>query len=77
MGAAISDYPEVDALCKDILGLDMSMSVASLRADSFTNDLADSLAKSGLKTITLAPEAGSEKLRNVINKGIDVYKRQT
>lgn len=71
MGAAISDYPEVDALCKDILGLDMSMSVASLRADSFTNDLADSLAKSGLKTITLAPEAGSEKLRNVINKGIN------
>ena len=49
MGAAISDYPEVDALCKDILGLDMSMSVASLRADPFTNDLADSLAKSGLK----------------------------
>ncbi len=70
MGAAISDYPEVDVLCKDILGLDMSMSVASLRADSITEALADSLAKSGLRTITLAPEAGSERMRNVINKGI-------
>ena len=36
MGAAISDYPEIDQLCKEILGDGLSMSVASFRADSVT-----------------------------------------
>jgi len=71
MGAAISDYPEIDALCKDILGVGLSMSVASFRADSVTEELVTSLAKSGLQTLTMAPEAGSPKLRAVINKGIE------
>ncbi|MCI6284619.1 TIGR03960 family B12-binding radical SAM protein [Selenomonas sp.] len=71
MGAAISDYPEIDALCKDILGEGLSMSVASFRADSVTEELVTSLAKSGLQTLTMAPEAGSKKLRAVINKGIE------
>lgn len=71
MGAAISDYPEINALCKDILGEGLSMSVASFRADSVTQELVDSLAESGLKTLTMAPEAGSVKLRAVINKGIE------
>ena len=47
------------------------MSVASFRADSVTPELVDSLAASGLKTLTMAPEAGSAKLRAVINKGIE------
>lgn len=71
MGAAISDYPEINQLCKEILGLDMNMSVASLRADSVSEPLMKALAASGLKTITLAPEAGSVKLRRIINKGIE------
>ena len=71
MGAAISDYPEIDALCKDILGEGLSMSVASFRADSVTQELVESLAKSGLQTLTMAPEAGSPKMRAVINKGIE------
>ncbi len=71
MGAAISDYPEIDELCRDILGEGLSMSVASFRADSVTPELVDSLAASGLKTLTMAPEAGSAKLRAVINKGIE------
>ena len=71
MGAAISDYPEIDALCRDILDKDLGMSVASFRADSVTAELVASLAKSGLRTITLAPEAGSVRLRKIINKGIE------
>lgn len=71
MGAAVSDYPEIDTLCRDILGDGLSMSVASFRADSVTLELMQSLAKSGLKTITMAPEAGSKRLRTVINKGIE------
>jgi radical SAM family uncharacterized protein len=67
VGAAISDYPDISALCSVIGG---KVSVSSLRADSISEALIDRLAKSGHKTISIAPEAGSDRLRNVINKGI-------
>lgn len=70
MGAAISDYPEIDELCQLILAEGLTMSVASLRADSLTPGLVESLAASGHKTVTLAPEAGSERMRRIINKNI-------
>lgn len=76
MGAAISDYPWIDELSAFIREQDMTLSVASLRADSLTDGLASALADSGQKTITLAPEAATEPLRQVINKGIteeDLY----
>ena len=67
VGSALSDYPGVDDLCASIEG---SLSVSSLRADSLSKTLIDRLAKSGHKTIAIAPEAGSERLRKVINKGM-------
>jgi radical SAM family uncharacterized protein len=67
VGAAISDYPDIGELCAAIEG---GVSVSSLRADSVSQALIDRLAKSGHKTIAIAPEAGSERLRKVINKGI-------
>jgi radical SAM domain protein len=73
MGAAISDYPKINALCRSILGEGLSMSVASFRADSVTRELVESLAASGLQTLTLAPEAGSARMRAVINKGIEEH----
>lgn len=71
MGAAISDYPKIDELSEHILSEGLAMSVASFRADSVTETMIRSLAESGMKTITLAPEAGSAKMRAVVNKGID------
>ena len=71
MGAAISDYPAIDELCRCIMQQGMSMSVASFRADSVTETLVASLAQSGMKTLTIAPEAGSARLRRGINKGIE------
>ena len=70
MGPAISDYPEINALCSNIREQGMPMSVASFRADSVMQELVDALAQSGQRTLTLAPEAGSEKIRQIINKGI-------
>ncbi|MBQ7479291.1 MAG: TIGR03960 family B12-binding radical SAM protein [Selenomonadaceae bacterium] len=71
MGAAISDYPEIDALCEDISRKGLPMSVASFRADSVTERLVESLARGGLRTLTMAPEAGSRRMRAAINKGIE------
>ena len=70
MGAAISDYPQINELCQFILEKNLPMSVASFRADSVTFEMVEALAKSGLKTLTVAPEVGSRKMCNVINKGI-------
>lgn len=67
VGAALSDYPGIDELCAAIKG---GVSVSSLRADSVSEGLIARLAKSGHKTISIAPEAGSERLRRVINKGV-------
>ena len=49
----------------------MTMSVASFRADSVTETLLNSLVQSGMRTLTMAPEAGSSRMRAVINKGIE------
>lgn len=70
MGPAISDYPQINELCQQIREMNLPMSVASFRADSVTDELLKALSQSGQRTLTLAPEAGSNKIRNVINKGI-------
>lgn len=70
VGAAISDYPEIDTLCAKIASRGGEISVSSLRVDSLTETLLQSVVKSGSRSITIAPEAGSERLRRVINKGI-------
>jgi radical SAM superfamily enzyme YgiQ (UPF0313 family) len=67
VGAALSDYPDIAELCSTIEG---GVSVSSLRADSVSDALIARLAESGHKTIAIAPEAGSERLRKVINKGV-------
>ena len=71
VGAAVSDFPDMELLCAMLATESTGTSVASLRADSTTEELVNILAASGHRTITLAPEAGSERLRRVINKGLD------
>ena len=70
VGAAVSDFPDMELLCSMLSSEKTGTSVASLRADSTTPELVQLLANSGHRTITLAPEAGSERLRHIINKGI-------
>jgi radical SAM family uncharacterized protein len=69
VGAAISDYPDLLPLTKKILESSKAPSFSSLRVDSLTPALAQIVAASGQKTVTLAPEAGSERMRRVIRKG--------
>ncbi len=69
VGSAISDYPELVPLGWDIVHLSKALSFSSLRVDSLTPELADLVSESGQRTMTLAPEAGSERLRRVVHKG--------
>lgn len=70
VSAAVSDYPFINSLCEPLLARGMTVSVSSLRMDSTTEELVDALKESGHKTMTFAPEAGTERLRSVINKGL-------
>jgi radical SAM family uncharacterized protein len=69
VGAAISDYPGIISLGRDILRDQIPLSFSSLRVDSLSPELADLAFQSGQKTITLAPEAGSERMRRIVKKG--------
>ena len=68
VSAAVSDLPGADLLAQEIVAAGGQVSLSSLRADRLTPELASALAAGGLKTVALAPEAGSERLRRVINK---------
>ena len=70
VGACVSDYPWIGELLKVVEDNGMELSISSLRADSLTDDLVASLARGGHRTLTMAPEAGTERLRHAIRKTI-------
>ncbi|MBW2603170.1 MAG: TIGR03960 family B12-binding radical SAM protein [Deltaproteobacteria bacterium] len=70
VGAAVSDLPDLNKICGREMEKDTRLSFSSLRANALTPELLSALKKSKTKTATIAPDAGSERMRNVINKGI-------
>jgi len=70
VGACVSDYPWIGELMKMLEEYGVEVSISSLRADSLTEDLVASLHRGGHRTLTMAPEAGTERLRRVIRKVI-------
>ncbi len=65
---AVSDIPYLQRVTSLILDQGGEFSLSSLRADSLTRGLLEQLKDAGQKSIAIAPEAGSERLRTVINK---------
>jgi radical SAM superfamily enzyme YgiQ (UPF0313 family) len=70
LGTAVSDHPELISLCRSILEQGGSVAVGSLRMDRLSGPMAALLKETGVETLSLAPEAGSQRLRDVIRKGI-------
>jgi len=66
-----SDYPKIEELVASLTRQykDLSLSLPSLRLDSFSLKLMESLPSRRKTGLTFAPEAGSERLRRVVNKG--------
>jgi radical SAM superfamily enzyme YgiQ (UPF0313 family) len=71
VGAAVADLPGIDELCRGAAAKDIRISFSSLRADALDDELLAALRRNRVKTATIAPDAGSERLRRVINKGLD------
>ncbi|MDD3014028.1 MAG: radical SAM protein [Candidatus Gastranaerophilales bacterium] len=74
LGALITEHPEFDRICEHILfkrkEKKFELSVSSLRADKITPLMIKTLVEGGQKNTTIAIEAGSERLRKVINKNL-------
>ncbi len=68
VGAAISEHPEIDFICEELMGMGATISVSSFRADSASEIFFRALGESGQRTMTIAPEAGTERLRDRIGK---------
>ena len=71
---SISDYTELEKLTTQLLDWTdenmVSLSLPSLRVDSFTKELMDRVSGVRSSSLTFAPEAGTQRLRDVINKNV-------
>jgi radical SAM superfamily enzyme YgiQ (UPF0313 family) len=65
---ALCDHPEIEPLLSGLLAMGYSISPASLRLDDLTEPIVRMLRESGERSVTIAPETGSDRLRRVINK---------
>lgn len=66
----VSAHPQLEELLEGILGLGLGFSVSSLRVKPISDNLVKLLVRGGVKSIAIAPEAGSQRLRNIINKKV-------
>ncbi len=67
---ALCDHPDIEHILSRLNEMGYAVSPASLRLDDLTEPIVRLLRKSGEKTVTIAPETGSDRLRRVINKTV-------
>ncbi|MBP7342070.1 MAG: radical SAM protein [Smithellaceae bacterium] len=70
VGTAVSDHPDLADLCRHIVARGAAVGVGSLRVDRITGEMLDLLKAGGVETVALAPEAGSQRLRDLLRKEI-------
>ena len=67
---ALCDHPEIERILSTLVAMGYSVSPASLRLDDLTPRIVSLLREGGERSLTIAPETGSDRLRRVINKTI-------
>ncbi len=70
VGPAVTDHPQIEELLTKLRQMGAELSISSLRIKPLPSMVFGEMARGGARTITLAPEAGSQRLRDVIKKGI-------
>jgi radical SAM superfamily enzyme YgiQ (UPF0313 family) len=71
VGPVVSDHPQIEEIITAIRNMGAGISISSMRIKPLYDSVLKAIIESGAQTVTLAPEAGSQRLRNVINKRID------
>ncbi|MHA1131815.1 MAG: radical SAM protein, partial [Candidatus Helarchaeota archaeon] len=70
IGPSLSDYAHLEELCSFLIEQDLKFSLPSLRIDALSESFLEILKRSDIRTLSLAPEAGSDRLRTAIGKPI-------
>jgi radical SAM superfamily enzyme YgiQ (UPF0313 family) len=70
VGAAVTDHPQIEELVERIVDIGRRVSLSSIRADQLTDRLVKTLKKGGLRTLTVAADGSSDRLRKLLHKGI-------
>jgi len=68
VGAAVTDHPDVAAIVRDVVDGGRAVGISSLRADKLTDELVGLLARGGYRTLTVAGDGASERMRRVIER---------
>jgi radical SAM superfamily enzyme YgiQ (UPF0313 family) len=68
VGPSVTDHPDLPALARKITEEGKKLSFSSLRMETLTDELVDQILLSGQKTLTVAVDGPSERMRDVINK---------
>ncbi len=71
VSAALADHPHAKQLLRLLRDAGVEVTVSSVHSDRADRELAELLIGAGVRTVTLAPETGSERLRRVIGKPVD------
>jgi radical SAM superfamily enzyme YgiQ (UPF0313 family) len=70
VGTAVSDHPDLINICEYIIAQKAQAGLGSLRIDRINEKIVDLIKANGIETVALAPEAGSQRMRNILRKGI-------
>ena len=70
VGTAVSDHPDLVKICQYIVDRGAQAGIGSLRLDKINGSIVEILKAGGIETVALAPEAGSQRLRDLLRKGI-------
>jgi radical SAM superfamily enzyme YgiQ (UPF0313 family) len=70
VGTAVSEHPDLIKICEYIIAQNAQAGIGSLRIDQINEKIVDLIKASGIETVALAPEAGSQKMRDVLRKDI-------
>jgi radical SAM superfamily enzyme YgiQ (UPF0313 family) len=68
ISSATGDYRHLAAVVQGLVDMGVAISISSLRMDRMPEVLIDGMVRSGVRSCTVAPEAGSERLRQLIRK---------
>ncbi|MCD6594354.1 radical SAM protein [bacterium] len=74
VGSAIADYPDLNELLKYFRDIGQNVFTSSLRLDRLNSDIIENLKLSKQRTLTIAPEVGSQKFKKIIGKNFSIDK---
>jgi radical SAM superfamily enzyme YgiQ (UPF0313 family) len=70
VGTAVSDHPDLVHICEYIIAKKAQAGIGSLRIDQINEKIVDLIKANGIETVALAPEAGSQRMRDLLRKDV-------